>query len=107
MNIRKNDTVKIIAGKDRGKTGKVLKAFPSEGLLVVEGVNIVTKHVRTRQRGEKGQKVYFPGRINVSKVMVVCPKCGQPTRVGMVVGSQDLKQKKERICKKCKQSLTA
>lgn len=107
MKIRKNDTVKIIAGKDRGKTGKVLKSFPSRGVLVVEGVNIVTKHVRTRSASEKGQKVYFPGPLKASKTMIVCPKCGQPTRVGTVVGSQDLKQKKERICKKCKQSLAA
>ncbi len=107
MKIRKNDTVKIIAGKDRGKTGKVLKVFPEKASIVVEGVNVLVKHVKARKNGEKGQKIYFPGRIYVSKTMLVCPKCGKATRVSMSIASKDLKQKKDRVCKKCTHSLTA
>ena len=107
MKIRKNDTVKVIAGKDRGKTGKVLKVYPEKNSIVVEGVNVLVKHVKAKKNGEKGQKIYFPSRIYTSKTMLVCPKCGKATRVSMSIGSKDLKQKKDRVCKKCTQSLSA
>ena len=107
MKIQKNDTVRVIAGKDKGKTGKVVRALPSEGSVVVEGVNIITKHARAPRRGEKGQKVFFPKPINVSKVQILCPKCGEASRIGIRQLSGDARQKRERFCKKCKQILTA
>lgn len=108
MKIRKNDTVAVIAGKDKGKTGKVLRVFREENKLVVEGVNILTKHVRARSSGEKGQKAYFPAKIHVAKVMLVCAKCGQKTRVGYRVSqTEQSRSKKERMCKKCTQPINA
>lgn len=105
MKIKKNDTVKMIAGKDKGKTGKVLRVFPDDGKIVVEGVNVLAKHVRPRQQGEQGQKVYFPSRVSVSNAQVVCPKCGQSARIGYVVRTTDTNRIKDRVCKKCTQPL--
>lgn len=100
MKIKKNDTVAVLAGKDRGKTGKVLRAFPQEGKIVVEGVHIVAKHIKARKNGEKGQKLYMPKPLPVDKVMLVCPHCNAKTRVGYSVTVVDGKKKKERMCKK-------
>lgn len=97
MNIRKNDNVKMLNGKDRGKTGKVLFAFPAEDKVVVEGLNKVARHLRPKKQGQKGQIVHKERAIDVSKVMLVCKSCGKPTRVGhKIVGD-----KKVRVCKKC------
>lgn len=106
MKIKKNDTVKVIAGKDKGKTGKVMRAFPEQGKVLVEGLNLAVKHVRPKSAGEKGQKMYFPKPLTVSKVMLMCDKCGEPTRVGYRKLEGETRQKKERFCKKCKQLLT-
>ena len=106
MKVRKNDKVIVITGKDKGKSGKVLRVHPKLGKVVVEGVNIVTKHVRPRNSNEKGQKAFFPAKLDVSKVMVLCPKCGKATRVGYRK-TESAKQKNERICKKCHQAFTA
>ncbi len=103
LKVKKNDTIRVIAGKDKGKTGKVLRANPEAGTLVVEGINLVTKHVRARKAGEKGQKTYFPKPLNISKVMLVCDKCGDPTRVGIKVLEGDTRKKRERVCKSCNQ----
>ena len=97
MKIKKNDQVKIALGKDRGKTGKVLRVFPGEDKVIVEGLILIKKHMRPRREGEKGQRVEIPGKINVSNVMVVCPKCGKTTRIG----SKQVGDKKVRVCKKC------
>ena len=97
MRIKKNDQVKIALGKDRGKTGKVLRVFPAEDKVIVEGLILIKKHMRPRREGEKGQRVEIPGKINVSNVMVVCPKCGKTTRIG----SKQVGDKKVRVCKKC------
>jgi large subunit ribosomal protein L24 len=106
MKIKKNDKVKILTGKDRGKTGKVLQSFPKDGRVSVEGVNILIKHLRPQKRGEKGQRVEFPGLINVSNVILVCPSCNKSTKVAhKVVKSEDGKKKKFRVCKKCKETL--
>jgi len=101
MKIKKNDQVKILAGKDRGKTGKVLRVLTEEGKVIVEGVNIVKKHVKPRKEGEKGQRIELPGKANISNVMLVCPKCGKPTRVGYKIADKN----KFRICKQCKAEL--
>ncbi len=106
VKIHKNDTVLIISGKDRGKKGKVLRAFPKEQKVLVEGVNIRKKHIRPRREGEKGQIVKTPGPISVSNVKLICPKCGKATRVGYTMKSKIKNQKskilKYRVCKKCK-----
>lgn len=101
MKIRRNDTVLIICGKDRGRKGKVLKCFPKERKIVVEGLNLRKKHIRPRREGEKGQIVEIPAPLDVSNVKLLCPKCSKPTRVGYKFE----KDKKFRICKKCKEKI--
>lgn len=81
MKIHSGDTVVVISGKDKGKKAKVLKAIPTENKIVVEGVAVVTRHVK-RQGTTPGQKVTFEKPISVSNVMLVDPKTGEPTRVG-------------------------
>ena len=101
MKIKKDDQVLIISGKDRGKHGKVLGVFPQEEKVVIEGVNIRKKHVKPRKSGEKGQVVQTPGAIALSNVKLLCPKCGQPTRVGYKI----IENNKYRLCKKCGKEL--
>jgi large subunit ribosomal protein L24 len=99
LKVKKGDTVLVLIGKDRGKTGKILAALPREGRIVVEGRNIVKKHVRPRRAGEKGQRVEVPAPMPVSRVQLLCPSCGKPTRVGIQRTADGVRQ---RQCKKCK-----
>lgn len=101
MKIKKNDTVLVISGKDRGRKGKVIRTLPKEGKVIVEGMNIKKKHIRPRREGEKGQIIEIPGPIDVSNVKLICPKCGKPTRIGYKI----INKKKFRICKKCSQEI--
>ncbi len=101
MKIRKGDNVKIISGKDRGKTGKVSRVIPSSGKVLVEGLNLVKKHSRPRRQGEKGQRVTVPAPVDISNLMLVCPKCSKATRVGFKIS----KNNKFRICKKCQSEI--
>jgi len=101
MKIKKNDTVLIISGKDRGKKGKVLHVFPKDQRLLVEGVNMRKKHVRPKKSGEKGQIVESPSPLTVSNVKLICPKCAKPSRIG----SKIIDKKKYRMCKKCGQEI--
>jgi len=104
MNIKKGDKVKIIAGKDKGKSGKILQVFPAKNRASVEGLNLLIKHMRPRKQGENGQRIEFPAPLNVSNMMLECPKCGKPSRVGYkIVKTEGKKDKKFRECKKCKQ----
>lgn len=96
MKIHTDDTVIVIAGKDKGKTAKVTRAFPSENKVLLEGVNMVTRHMK-RQGSTPGQKVVFEKPIDVSNVMLVDPKTGTPTRVGYKVENG---KKVARIAKK-------
>lgn len=97
MKIKKGDTIKKIAGKDKGKEGKVIRTVPGDGKIVVEKMNIVKRHKKARREGEKGQRVEVPAPFDVSNAMVVCPACGKATRIGYkFVG-----EKKVRVCKKC------
>ena len=106
MNIKKGDKVQIIAGKDKGKTGKVLQVFPEKKRISVEGLNLLIKHMRPRRQGEDGQRIEFPAPMNISNVMLVCPKCGKPSRVGKkIVEVEGKRNKKYRECKKCKQTV--
>ncbi len=101
MKIRKNDQVLIIAGKDKGKKGKVLEVFRSAQKIMVENINLVKKHRRPRRQGEKGQVVQVPKPLHVSNVKLICPKCGQTARVGYKLTTDE----KFRICKKCQQEI--
>ncbi len=82
LHIKTGDTVMIISGKDKGKTGKVLEVSPKEGKVIVEGCNLVTKHVKPRMMGQQGGIVKAEAPLYACKVMPICPKCGKPTRVG-------------------------
>ncbi len=97
MKIKKGDTVKVLTGKDRGKTGKVIKVYPKKGKVTVEGVNVYKKHTRPRRRGEKGEIVSVVRPMDASNVILVCPKCNKPTRSGCRFEGN----KKVRYCKKC------
>ncbi len=100
MKIKKNDTVKVLTGKDKGKSGKVVRAYPESQKVVVEGLNLIVKHVRARSSGERGQRVYMPAPLRLSKVQLVCQSCGKATRIGSRV-VEGARTKRERICKKC------
>ena len=101
MKIKKSDTVLLISGKDRGKTGKILKSLPKKNAVLVEGLNLRKKHVKPRKQGEKGQIVSKPSPLDVSNVKLVCPKCKKAARVGYKVEGN----KKYRVCKKCKSEI--
>lgn len=106
MNIKKNDKVKILAGKDKGKTGKVLQVSPTQGRVSVEGLNLLIKHLRPNRSNEKGQRIEFPAFINLSNVALVCPKCGKATKVGFkTIKTEGKKAKKFRVCKKCQETI--
>lgn len=99
MKIRKGDTVKILTGKDRGKKGRVLRTLPKQNKLVVEGLNLITKHIRPRRTGEKGQRIKMAMPINISNAMLICPRCKKTIRVGHKVLAN---KTKKRFCRKCK-----
>ena len=97
MNIKKDDKVIVLSGKDKGKQGKVLSADPKALKVVVEGVNVATKHQKPQKQGQDGGIIKVETPIYVSKVQLVCPKCGKGTRVGHKIADG----KKVRVCKKC------
>ena len=97
MKIRKNDTVIVIGGKDKGKRGKVRHAFPREGQVVVEGINMMKRHTRARAMTRQAGIIEREAPFHVSKVMLVCSKCNRPTRVGF----RFLEEKKVRVCSSC------
>lgn len=99
MKLKKGDQVKIVLGKDRGKKGKIIQVFPNEELVVVEGLNLRVKHTRPRREREKGERVQFSAPLHASNVMLICPKCSKPTRIGYKL----IENKKIRICRKCKE----
>lgn len=102
MNVKKGDNVMILSGKDRGKTGKVLEVSPKESKIIIEGRNMVTKHVKPRKAGQQGGIVKAEGAMYASKVMVVCSKCGKPTRVGHLINGDG---SKVRVCRHCGEAL--
>ena len=97
LKVKRGDVVKVLRGKDRGKTGAVMKVFPARGRVIVEGVQLVTKHTRARRQGEKAQRVQVPASIPVANVQLVCKKCSRATRTKRLV--QD--NKKMRVCTHC------
>ncbi|OIO08606.1 50S ribosomal protein L24 [Candidatus Falkowbacteria bacterium CG_4_9_14_3_um_filter_36_9] len=123
MKIKSGDKIIIIAGKDKGKAGKVLQIFSSKNRVSVEGLNLLIKHLRPKKQGEKGQRVEFPALMDLSNVILECPKCGKATRVSYKITKKNkdvitdsslqksgqpnqavkTKNKKLRICNKCKE----
>jgi len=101
MKLKKDDTVLITSGKDRGRKGKVLEAFPKESRILVEGMNLRKKHQRPKRSGEKGQIIEMPAPLHISNVKLICPKCGKATRIKYKI----TEGKKYRICKKCEQEI--
>lgn len=107
MKIKKGDTVKIMSGKDAGKTGKVTQILPSSenrstGKVVVEGLHIMVKHMKPQKQGEKGQRLEFSAPVNSSNVQLICPKCNKVTRVASKVLTDG---KRQRICRKCNEAI--
>ena len=100
LNIKTGDTVVVISGKDKGKEGKIQKAFPAEGKIIVEGVAVVKKHQKPRGQGMQGGIIEQEAAIAACKVMLVCPKCKKPTRVAHKF-TEGEKARKVRACKKC------
>ena len=99
---RKGDQVKILAGKDKGKTGKIIRIVTKTGSAVVEGLNLVTRHRKPKKSREKGQKLILPAPINASNLSLVCPNCGKTTRISYSILEGG---GKTRICKHCKKSV--
>lgn len=101
MKLHKGDNVKVLSGKDRGKTGTILRALPEDDKIVIEGLNVFKKRSKPRKQGEKGQTVLVPRAMPAGKVMLICPNCKQPTRIGSrVEGSKHV-----RYCKKCEATI--
>ena len=97
MNIKKDDKVIVLSGKDKGKQGEVMVAEPKTGKVIVKGVNVATKHQKPQKQGQEGGIIKVETPIYASKVQLVCPKCGKATRVAHKVADG----KKVRVCKKC------
>ena len=97
MKIKRGDTVQVLSGNDKGKTGEVLDTMPKTDRIIVKGINIRKKHVKPRKQGEEGGIISVECSLHSSKVNVVCPKCNKATRIA--VKKED--KEKVRICKKC------
>ena len=104
MRIKKGDVVQVIAGNYRGKKGKVLKVFPDERRVIVEGANFIQRHTRPTQTNQQGGIQEREAPIDISNVMLVCPKCGANTRIGMHHMEDG---SKNRVCKKCREMIDA
>jgi large subunit ribosomal protein L24 len=98
LHVKRGDTVAVIAGKERGKRGKVLRVLPERGRVIVEKVNMLKKHQRPTQKLRQGGIIEREGSLNLSNVMVVCPKCDRPARAGV---RQLAEGKKVRVCRRC------
>ena len=102
MNIKTGDTVIVLSGTSKGKKGKVLEVSPKEGKVIVEGIHIVKKHLKPRKMGDPGGIISAEGAMYASKVMVICPHCNKPARVGHKKFADGTKS---RICKRCGETL--
>ena len=98
--ITRNQIVKVLAGKDRGKTGKVLKVFPKEDRLLVEGINLIKRHTRQTKQDKKGGIIQKESPVQISNVILICKRCNKPTKVGMKIMNDGSRVK---VCKKCKE----
>ena len=100
MKIRKNDTVVVIAGKDKGKKGKVRRTLPKKNRVLVEGLNMIKRHSRARRAARQAGIIELEAPIHVSNVMLLCDRCAKPTRVGFKILDDG---KKVRICRSCQE----
>jgi large subunit ribosomal protein L24 len=98
MKLKKKDKVKIVVGKDRGKTGEIDRVYSKQGKILIPGLNLYKKHVKKSDQAPQGGVVEVPRAIGASNVIFICPKCGKAAKLGYQV----VKGKKSRICKKCK-----
>lgn len=101
MKIRKGDKIRVTAGKDKGREGVVDRVYPKSGRALIQKINIYKKHVKKSEKMPQGGVVEVPRPIDVSKLMLICPKCGKQTRIGYKIE----KNNKIRICKKCESKL--
>ncbi len=99
--LKKGDEVKVVAGKDKGKTGKIEKVFPKENKVLVDGVNLYKRHMKARSQNQKSEIITLTKPLPISNVRLICPKCHLLTRAGFALDGD----KKERICKKCEQAI--
>lgn len=99
--IHKDDTVQVIAGKDKGKTGTVVRVIPSKDAVIVSGINIVKKAMKKRSQQDQGGIVEIEAPLNISNVGIVCKKCGRPVKIGYKLDGD----KKVRVCRKCGEKL--
>jgi len=102
LGIKKNDTVVVIAGKEKGKKGRVLSVMPSKDQLIIEKVNIIKKHMKPSKKYSQGGIIEREAPIHRSNIMLVCPKCGKPARISNMTFNDG---KKSRVCKKCKEPI--
>lgn len=101
MKIKKGDTVIVTTGKDKGRKGKIEKIFPKVNAVLVPGLNMYKRHMKKRDEKHPGGIIDISRPIDASKVSLLCPKCGQPTRIGYLITGKE----KKRICRKCKQRI--
>ncbi|NQT07388.1 MAG: 50S ribosomal protein L24 [Candidatus Omnitrophica bacterium] len=102
MRIKKNDTVTALTGRDRGKSGKILKVFYQKSRAIVEGINMVKKHTRKRKQEDQGGIIQTESPIDISNLALLCKSCNKPARIGVTVLSDGTKS---RFCKKCKEMI--
>lgn len=100
LKLKVNDTIKVVLGKDKGRDGKIEKIFPKKSTVLIQGINVYKKHVKGVQ-GKKGGIYDVPRPLAFSKIMLICPKCKKPARVGF----KSVDGKKLRVCKKCKREI--
>jgi len=101
MKLKKGDNVKVVIGKDKGKTGKIDKVFPKENKVLVSGVNLYKRHMKARSQSQPSEIITLVKPLPVANVVLVCPKCHKDTRIGYKIE----KNEKSRICVKCKSKI--
>ena len=101
MKLKKGDTIKVLIGKDKGRSGKIDKVFPKSDSVLIEGLNQFKRHVKAREKNQKSEIVLITKPMRASKVALICPKCKKPTRVGFKIE----KEIKIRICRKCNKEI--
>ena len=102
FNIKKNDTVLVVTGKEKGKKGRVLSVMPSKDELLIERVNIIKKHMKPNKKYAQGGIIEKESPLHISNVMLMCPRCSKPARISNMVFEDG---KKSRVCKKCKEAI--
>ncbi len=102
--LKRNDTVKVLTGRDKGKSGKILQILPHKNCALVEGVNFIKKHIRQTKQDQKGGIIQKESPVKISNLILVCKNCGKPSRVGFKIMSDGASR--ARMCRKCKEIIT-